>query len=381
MYNYFYEKNMNPFLTDTYQSPEYFCDRENETKTLLKHIENRNHTTFFAQRRIGKTALIQHVFYYLKLKKTTCIYIDIYATQNLKEFTNQLANSIYNVFPPEKSISKRFIEAIKLLRPVISVDDMSGNPQLSLDITQPKQFEKTIPQLLQFLDSQNKRVVIAIDEFQQILNYPEKNVEALLRTVMQTLKNTCFIFCGSNQSMMRELFNSAKRPFYGSTRNINLQKIDTAIYASFIKKHFNKHKFKITDSNIELILELSDCHTYYTQRLCSELFAANIKHITPEHIYHTLKKTIKENDTVYFQFRNLLTSPQWQLLKAIALEKRVEQPFAHSFVSKHQLGTPASVRRSLTSLLDKEMIYYHIESEQPYYEVYDKFLMLWMSIK
>ena len=381
MYNYFYEKNMNPFLTDAYYTPDYFCDRENETKTLLKHIENRHHTAFFAQRRIGKTALIQHVFYYLQQKKTTCIYIDIYATQNIKEFTNQLANSIYSLFSPEKSIGKRFIEAIKLLRPVIIVDDMSGKPQLSLDITQSKQFEKTIPQLLQFLDSQNKRVVIAIDEFQQILNYPEKNVEALLRTVIQTLKNTCFIFCGSNQSMMRELFNSAKRPFYGSTRNINLQKIDASIYASFIKKHFSNHKFKIAESNIELILELSDCHTYYTQRLCSELFATNIKYITTEHIYQTLKKTIKENDTVYFQFRNLLTSSQWQLLKAIAIEKRVEQPFAHSFVSKHQLGTPASVRRSLTSLLEKEMIYYHIESEHPYYEVYDKFLMLWMSFK
>jgi predicted nuclease of restriction endonuclease-like RecB superfamily len=115
-------------------------------------------------------------------------------------------------------------------------------------------------------------------------------VEALLRKVMQTLKNTCFVFCGSNQRMMRELFNSAKRPFYGSTRNINLQKIDASIYASFIKKHFSKHKFKIADSNIELILELSDFHTYYTQRLCSELFAANIKHIKTEHIYQTLKK-------------------------------------------------------------------------------------------
>ena len=89
--------------------------------------------------------MIQHVYYHLQQKQTTCIYIDIYATQSLKEFTNQLANSIYNAFPPEKSIGKRFIDAIKLLRPVITVDDMSGIPQLSLDITQPKQFEKTIP--------------------------------------------------------------------------------------------------------------------------------------------------------------------------------------------------------------------------------------------
>ena len=372
---------MNPFLTDTYKSPEYFCDRVNETKNLLQNIENRQHTAFFAQRRIGKTALIQHVFHHLSTKKVTCIYIDIYATQNLKEFTNQLANSIYSVFPAEKSIGKRFFEAIKLLRPIISIDDMTGTPQLSLDITQPKQFEKTIPQLLQFLDSQNKKTVIAIDEFQQILNYPEKNVEALLRTVIQTLKNTHFIFCGSNQTMMRELFNSAKRPFYGSTRNINLSKIDTTLYTEFIKQHFIKNKFKITDNSIQLILDLTDTHTYYTQRLCSELYATNIKQITTEHIYQTLKKTVNENDTIYFQFRNLLTASQWKLLKAIANEKRLEKPFNQVFINKYELGTPASVRRSLSSLLEKEMIYYHIETEKPYYEVYDKFLMLWMNYK
>ena len=94
--------------------------------------------------------MIQHVFHLLKNKRTTTIYIDIYATQNLKDFTNQLANSIYNIFPENKSISKRFWDAIKLLRPVISVDEITGSPQLSLDITQTKQFESTIPQLLHF---------------------------------------------------------------------------------------------------------------------------------------------------------------------------------------------------------------------------------------
>ena len=154
---------MNPFLINNYLSPGYFCDRENEAKTLIDNINNQSNTAFFAQRRIGKTALIRHVFHLPKKKKITCIYLDIYATQNLKEFTNQLANSIYNIFPENKSIGKRFWEAIKLLRPIISMNAMTGSPELSLDITQPKQFEKKIPQLLQFLEAQKIRKVIAID--------------------------------------------------------------------------------------------------------------------------------------------------------------------------------------------------------------------------
>ncbi len=372
---------MNPFLINDYLLPEYFCDRESETKTLINNINNQSNTAFFAQRRIGKTALIQHVFYLLRKKKTTAIYIDIYATQNLKDFTNQLANSIYKVFPKNKSIGKRFWEAIKLLRPVISIDEITGSPQLSLDITQTKQFENTIPQLLHFLDTQNIKTIIAIDEFQQILNYPEKNVEALLRTTIQRLKNVNFIFCGSNQKMMHHIFNSAKRPFYASTKNINLQKITTAIYAQFIKQQFEKQKFKITDADIELILELTDCHTYYTQRLCHEIVAGGVKAIKTDTLLQSINRILIDNEGIYFQYRNLITQAQWNLLKAIAIEHKIEQPYAQKFMHKHNLGTSANVKRCIEALVEKEMIYYNAGVEQPYYEVYDKFLMRWLQYK
>ena len=372
---------MNPFLINNYVAPEYFCDREHEIKTLLNNIQNQSNTAFFAQRRIGKTALIQHLFYLLERKKNICLYLDIYATQNLKDLSNQLANAIYQVFPANKSIGKQFIETIKLLRPVVSFDEVSGNPQLSLDITQNKQFEKTIPQLLLFLDKQNIKMVIALDEFQQVLNYPEKNVEAILRTVMQQLKNTTFIFCGSNQKMMHQIFNSSKRPFYASTKNINLKKIKTSVYGDFIKNQFEKHRIKVESESIDLILRLTDCHTYYTQRLCHDLFAANHKIIKTEYIGQTLFNIITENESVYFQYRNLLTPTQWNLMRAIAAEEKVEKVYAQSFIYKHKLGSPANVKRSLESLLDKEMIYHSTENETPYFEVYDKFLMRWLQRK
>ncbi len=372
---------MNPFLINGYSDPDSFCDRETETKTLLNTIANNGHTTFFAQRRIGKTSLILHLFYLLKQKKQNGIYIDIYATQNLKEFTNTLANSIYKAFPPNKGLAQKLLEALKLLRPVISLDSISGNPELSLDISQPKQFEKTIVQLLQFIDDQKIKTVIAIDEFQQILNYPEKNIEALLRTAIQQLKHVNFIFCGSNQRMMHTIFNSAKRPFYGSTKNINLQKIDKSIYAHFVKKHFAKHKFKIQAEALELIFELTDTHTYYTQRLCHELFIAGDKNIQTTTVYRTLQNILNDNANIYFQYRNLITTSQWALLKAIAIEKKVHQPYARTFLYAHKIGTPANVQRALESLVEKELVYYCADHVPPYYEVNDKFFMHWLANK
>jgi len=370
----------NPFILRHYSGPEFFCNREFETDSLLKNIENKVNTICFAQRRLGKTALLHHVFNKLsKDSNADCIYIDIYATQRLQEFTNQLANSIFKIYPEKRGVGKRFWELIKLLRPVVTIDELSGTPELSLDINQPKQIERSIPQLLSFLDQQKKKVVIAIDEFQQILTYPENNVEALLRTAIQPLENVSFIFCGSNQAMMFEIFNSVKRPFYASASSLHLQKIEAGDYFKFIEQHFRNNSRVIEPDAINDLLELTKIHTYYTQLLCHRVFSLKHKVINASIVHKELNHILVENEGIYFQYRNLLTNAQWRLLKAIAIEEEVEQPYSHQFLSKHRLGTSAMVKRSMESLINKEMIYRNISVDKPYFEVYDKFLMRWLQ--
>ena len=376
------EKPSNPFGINYYLGPEYFCDREAETDILLANIAQQKHTAFFALRRLGKSSLVHHVFHLLRRKPNVkCIYIDIYATQNLKDLSNQLANSIYNLFPEKRGIGKSFWDFIKLFRPVLTMDELTGNPELSLDIAQPKQLEKTIPQLLLFLDQQNVKTVIALDEFQQILTYPEKNVEAILRTVMQQVKNITFVFCGSNQAMMHEIFNSAKRPFYSSCASLHLDYIHRTLYHDFIKNTFTTHKYKIENDSIDYILDYTDAYTYYTQRLCHDLFELRIKTIRQEQIHQVILSIFYEMQGNFFQYRNLLTSTQWQLLHAIALEEKVTQPYAKQFIQKYHLGSSAIVKRSLESLIEKEMIYKNGVAEKLHYAVYDKFLMRWLQRK
>jgi uncharacterized protein len=370
----------NPFLTTGYSGPPYFCDRQKETVQLLSNIKNNINSTLFAIRRLGKTGLIRHVFeHFSNNKKTACLYIDIFATGSLKDFTNQLATAVYSRFPEKKGIGQKFFEIIRLLRPVISYDPLTGNPELSLDLAQPKQYEKTIQQIFTFLDSQPVKVIIAIDEFQQILTYPEKNTEALLRTYIQPLKNTRFIFCGSNQRMMNEIFNSAKRPFYASCSNLHLDFISMPEYSRFIETLFNRHKRKITTESIDFILGFTQRHTYYTQALCNQLFGAGIKNITAEYVHTACADILAQNENTFYQYRNLLTAAQWELLSAIAKEEKVKRPHSAEFIKKYRLGTSSLITRGIESLLAKEMIYYDTGIKEPYYAVYDKFLMRWLQ--
>ena len=319
---------------------------------LKANIKNKINTTLFAIRRIGKTGLIHHVFNsYANNNKIACIYVDILSSNNLKDFTNQLATVIYNRFPENKSLGKKIIQGIRLLRPLISYDSLSGAPELSFELGEAKQYEKTIQQLFTFLDKQNIKIIFAIDEFQQILEYPEKNTEALLRTHIQTLKNTHFIFCGSNQKMMHEIFNSAKRPFFASCSNLHLDFIDNKFYADFIQRIFKEYKLKITPESIDFILNFTNCHTFYTQYFCNYLFASNIKLIELKDVQNCAIEILKLNETTYFQYRNLITTAQWQLLQAIAKENKLHKAHSKAFINKYKLGTSSMVTRGIDSLL------------------------------
>ena len=374
------EKDNNPFLVTGYKGAAYFCNREEETALLKKHVRNNINTTLFSIRRLGKTGLIHHLFdSYRQHPKTACIYVDILGTTNLNDFCSQLATAIYKRFPENRSVGKRILGFFRLLQPVITFDALTGQPELTFEASQVKKIEKTIQQLFTFLDQQKMKVVFAIDEFQQILEYPEKNTEALLRTYIQQLKNTHFIFCGSNQKMMHELFNSAKRPFFGSCSNMNLGYIVEKKYTAFINNIFKKNKRSIDAESLSFIYDWTMGHTFYIQYLCNYLFSLKIKHIRLVDVQESAVEILKQNENSYYQYRNLITKAQWKLLTAIAKESRLYKAHSHEFIRKYDLGTSSMVSRGMDALLEKEMIFHFTTTEKPYYEVYDKFLMRWLQ--
>ncbi len=288
----------NPFYLKGYAGPATFCDRQQETTCLLENSKHDINTTLLAIRRMGKTGLIHHVFHALNREgKTACIYIDIYASQSLPEFTNQLASAILNAFPQSVSPGKKFINLIRGLNPVISYDPLTGAPEVSFGFNRPLQNEYSLKEIFTFLEQQKQRVVVAIDEFQQIANYPEKNTEALLRTIIQQRSNVNFIFSGSRQHRMLEMFNSAKRPFFASTHPLHLGPIPREACASFIARG----KRSITDEAVDFILDWTCGHTYYTQAVCNKVYGLYTGKITLVKVLAACDAILQEQEGTFFQ--------------------------------------------------------------------------------
>jgi len=371
--------DVNPFLTKGYKSKEYFCDREYELEILRKNAKNDVNTTLISARRLGKSALIYRLFDDLERENYACIYTDIYACTNLKDFTETLALSIFNKFPQKRGIGRLFLDFLKNLRPVITYDALNGQPEIHFSFAQPKEYEHTLRSLLHFLDKQEIRVVLAIDEFQQIADFPEKNIEAFLRTMIQTLKQTLFIFSGSRKSMMLEMFNTANRPFFSSTQIMGLDEIPAEKYKAFIKEKFTERNRQIDDEAIDFILSWTLTHTYYTQIICNNVFAEGKKKITIETVKRTCDEQLTMQQTTYMQYRSLLSPIQWKLLVAIAKEELVTELQSKDFLQKYSIGAASSARKALSALLDKEMVYSVETTEKTAYRVYNVFLMRWLG--
>lgn len=163
-------KPNNPFLISGYYSPEYFCDRERESATMIDALHNGRNLTLIAPRRIGKTGLIRHVFYRLHEQQSDVVtlYMDIYSTQNLGDFIRLFANTVLGQLDsaPQKVFS-RVAKFIKSCRPVYTVDDLTGLPKATIDVI-PTREDATLKEIFDYLKSADVRCYIAIDEFQQI---------------------------------------------------------------------------------------------------------------------------------------------------------------------------------------------------------------------
>ena len=158
--------------------------------------------------------------------------MDIYATKSLSELIYELGRVILSVLKSkERKAWERFIQVVGSLRTGITLDAL-GQPCWNLQIGDIQSPKVSLDEIFQYLGSADKPCIVAIDEFQTIMDYPEQNVEALLRTYIQDCNNARFIFSGSKRHMMGEMFSSPARPFYQSASTLSLISSASAVQRS-----------------------------------------------------------------------------------------------------------------------------------------------------
>ena len=366
----------NPFITYGYESAEYFCDRNEETNTLTSLLVNGNHVALISPRRMGKTGLLRHCFAQSQMQEKYNIFlIDIYATKNLQDFVFQMGRSIVlRLKTRGRDAIDRFLSFVTSLRTGISFDGQ-GNASWNLGVGEIKTPSFTLEEIFNYLKESDKRCIVAIDEFQAIADYPEQNVEEMLRTYVQDCRNAVFVFSGSQKHMMSEMFSSPARPFYQSTSMMFLKPVALPEYEAFAKRHFEKAKKHIADGVVKAIYERFEGTTWYLQKVLNQLFATS-DNVEVDDVDKAVTQIIMQNEEAYKDTLFQLTVRQRDLLVAIGHEGKASRITGMQFVKRHHLSSASSVQKAAQILVEKQLLTH----QQGVYEIYDKFLSEWLSM-
>ena len=389
----------NPFIVTGKIEPAYFCDRVVESQRLIKSIVNGNNMVVISPRRMGKTGLIQFCYDKPEIKdEYYTFFLDILHTTSLREFTYLLGRSIYEtLLPLSHKMTRLFIQTLRSISGKFGFDPLSGFPTFNIELGDINRPEYTLEEIFHYLSQADKPCIVAIDEFQQISKYPEKNVEALLRTHIQKLGNCNFIFAGSERHMMEEMFTSTARPFYLSSDMLELKAIVPEVYIPFVIRLFEERNRKILPENAEKVYRLFKGHTFYMQKTFNEAFAdtESGQECTLDTLRKAIDTIIASNDTIFREilskkaidtiiasndtiFREILSNipdKQKELLYAIARDGEAERLTSAQFIKKHNLTSASSVQSAMKKLLEKDLI----TETGKVYSVSDKLFGMWMN--
>lgn len=370
---------INPFVTNGYAGPQYFCDRVEETDFLTRMLTNGNNVALISPRRLGKTDLIRHCFGQKEVKeKYYSFIIDIYATKSLQDFVAVMSRGILDELKSHgRSAWEKFLQVMLSIRSEISFD-INGNPMWGLGIGSIANPSTSLDEIFRYLSEADRHCLVAIDEFQQITHYEDgDNVEATLRTYMQRCPNASFVFSGSHRHLMDEMFASPSRPFYQSVTLFNLRPISLEKYKEFATDKFEQAGKRLDEAVVDEVYERFSSITSYMQKVMNYLYQVTETGSTcsTDMIDTAVNYILDLSSDTYQAILYQMPEKQRNVLLAIAREKKAISISSGAFAKRNHLPSPSAVVSAVRGLLEKDFI----TQEANAYMIYDRFFQLWLE--
>ena len=370
----------NPFEYGGVVSGDAFCNRRTELADLLRAIENADKLFVLSERRYGKTSLVRTALAKLPRKKFICAYVDLWPTDSETTFVAVVAKAITESM---STSTEKLLETAKKffgsLSPSITMDE-NGKPALSFAVAKHERIEPVLEEVLEMpakiASKSGPRVVVVLDEFQQMLEYGNDRVERKLRSVIQNHRGVSYLLLGSRKHLIQKMVLDKNRPLYRAGGHYPLGPIAEADWQPFIKQHFLAADKRVDEKQIHEICELTQGHPFYTQHLCHALWElCEPKHkVTADMVQRAVKVLLDRESYAYTTLWESLTVPQKRFLKGLAAEAAGVKVFAGEFVSRHGLGAASNAQRAIEALLARDVI----DRDDGSFVISDRFFRVWI---
>ena len=129
-------RTINPFVVTGKIPTAYFCDRVEESKVLLNALTNQMNVVLTAERRMGKTSLVDFVFDKPEIKtEYVTIAVDILHTTTFKEFILAFGSAVFDRLATRSDkLMRLFASTLRSLSASFGYDPVQNSPTFDLKI-------------------------------------------------------------------------------------------------------------------------------------------------------------------------------------------------------------------------------------------------------
>lgn len=256
----------NPFQFGVLVDNEYFTDRVNELKQVQMSLNSPNHLILISPRRFGKSSLIAKA---VKASGRSCVSLNMQNMLSVEDFAAKILREIFRQYPMEKI---RHLMSHFRFVPTVSTNYVTNSIEVSFQpVTNTMVLLEDAMALLEKVSTKDKKLIVVFDEFQEILNI-RKGLDKQMRSIMQEQQNLNYILLGSQESMMTEIFERKKSPFYHFGQLMRLNKIPHDDFKAYISARLPLKDNDDIERIVEEILSFTSLHPYYTQQLSAQVW-------------------------------------------------------------------------------------------------------------
>jgi len=374
----------NPFRFGQVVSGDLFCNRKSEIKQIAQNLSGGQSIVLFSPRRHGKTSLTHAVSEVLRSNKILFGYVDFFSCNSTEKIliaiSRAAAKAIIDDLKNIEKFLKKTTHIFNRIRFSVKFDaDDAGSisvlPELSSQATSIDSLADALNGLNTYLSKNQKRAVIVLDEFQQIIKV-DSNLEAEFRTIIQQQDRVAFAFLGSRMHLLKDMFINKNRPFYRAAKVLELGPIAAGDLADFIKRRFGKIGITISTRLASNIAERVKGHPDYAQRLCSHIVdILEVTTVTEELVEEGLLQMLISLTPSFRGVFEELPLRESQVMTILA-ENGPIKTFPSKLIQAYEMGTPA-LHKAISNLIKKDLIYKEMDRK---YCIVDNFLSEWIRM-
>lgn len=371
-------ENEQSFVFGVSVSDYNFIGRKEEIRRLKMNFEEGINTILISPRRWGKTSLVRKVCEVVDRKKVIPVFVDIFKCKTEYEFYNALAEAVLKQTASKTELwMDNARDFIARLSPKVSFSpEPNSEFALSLGISPKTHAPEEILSLAEEIaQKKQKRIVVCIDEFQQIGEMADSvSIQKRLRSVWQHQRLTSYCLFGSKKHIMMNVFQKRNMPLYQFGDFKFLDKIPTETWVEYIVQHFKDRQRTISAEQAAKICQLVDNYSSYVQQLSWLVFSLidEGQVVTDEHLKQGVKDLLNSQEQLFMQQIEPLTAYQMNFLRCILSGHHDD--FGETAVREEfQLGSVSNITRLKTALVDKDIV----EMSGKRYYITDPVFALW----